>query len=114
MARVRNRVGAAAAEAQRRRLFVNKRRVLCCACYIVRYEIISVLNEIYFINMDNLREQVMINQFVLVAGCQAERAKQFLSAAKWQFEVYIVLLSGFSTGRRNIPQCLTGSPSGEI
>ena len=38
-------------------------------------------------NMDNLREQVMINQFVLVAGCQAERAKQLLSAAKWQFEV---------------------------
>jgi len=44
--------------------------------------------------MDNLREQVMINQFVLVAGCQAERAKQLLSAAKWQFEVcflYIVV-----------------------
>ena len=37
--------------------------------------------------MENLREQVMINQFVLVAGCQAERAKQLLSAAKWQFEV---------------------------
>jgi len=37
--------------------------------------------------MDNLREQVMINQFVLVAGCQAERAKQLLSAAKWHFEV---------------------------
>jgi len=41
------------------------------------------------VKMDNLREQVMINQFVLVAGCQAERAKQLLSAAKWQFEVYI-------------------------
>jgi len=40
--------------------------------------------------MDNLREQVMINQFVLVAGCQAERAKQLLSAAKWQFEVALV------------------------
>lgn len=39
--------------------------------------------------MDNLREQVMINQFVLVAGCHAERAKQLLSAAKWQFEVCI-------------------------
>ena len=39
------------------------------------------------VQMDNLREQVMINQFVLVAGCQAERAKQLLSAAKWQFEV---------------------------
>jgi len=41
------------------------------------------------VQMDNLREQVMINQFVLVAGCHAERAKQLLSAAKWQFEVCI-------------------------
>ena len=44
--------------------------------------------------MDSLREQVMINQFVLVTGCQVERAKQFLSAAKWQFEV--CLCFGFS------------------
>lgn len=34
-----------------------------------------------------LREQVMINQFVLAAGCAREQAKQLLQAAHWQFEV---------------------------
>ncbi len=38
-------------------------------------------------DMDNLREQVMINQFVMVAGCHVEQAKQLLQAANWQFEV---------------------------
>ncbi len=37
--------------------------------------------------MDNLKQQVMINQFVMAAGCHAEQAKQLLQAAKWQFEV---------------------------
>lgn len=37
--------------------------------------------------MDALREQVMINQFVLAAGCAREQAKQLLQAAHWQFEV---------------------------
>ncbi|OAD57578.1 hypothetical protein WN48_01756 [Eufriesea mexicana] len=36
--------------------------------------------------MDTLREQVMINQFVLAAGCAREQAKQLLQAAHWQFE----------------------------
>ena len=43
-------------------------------------------------NMDHLREQVMINQFVMVAGCRPEQAKQLLQAANWQFEVGIVIL----------------------
>ncbi|ESO93402.1 hypothetical protein LOTGIDRAFT_57845, partial [Lottia gigantea] len=38
------------------------------------------------INMDNLKEQVMINQFMLATGCVAEQAKQLLQATKWQFE----------------------------
>ncbi|XP_017768929.1 PREDICTED: UBA-like domain-containing protein 2-A isoform X2 [Nicrophorus vespilloides] len=33
-----------------------------------------------------LREQVMINQFVLAAGCARDQAKQLLQAAHWQFE----------------------------
>ncbi|XP_026316834.1 UBA-like domain-containing protein 1 isoform X2 [Hyposmocoma kahamanoa] len=33
-----------------------------------------------------LREQVMINQFVVAAGCAREQAKQLLQAAHWQFE----------------------------
>ncbi|RZF34036.1 hypothetical protein LSTR_LSTR013431 [Laodelphax striatellus] len=36
--------------------------------------------------MDSLREQVMINQFVLAAGCAREQAKQLLQSAHWQFE----------------------------
>lgn len=40
-----------------------------------------------FAAMDSLREQVMINQFVLAAGCAREQAKQLLQAAHWQFEV---------------------------
>ena len=37
--------------------------------------------------MDELKHQVMINQFVLAAGCAADQAKQLLQAAHWQFEV---------------------------
>lgn len=41
-------------------------------------------------NMDApLREQVMINQFVVAAGCAREQAKQILQSAHWQFEVRI-------------------------
>uniref|UniRef100_A0A8D0GIU9 UBA-like domain-containing protein n=1 Tax=Sphenodon punctatus TaxID=8508 RepID=A0A8D0GIU9_SPHPU len=39
------------------------------------------------VNMDELKHQVMINQFVLTAGCAADQAKQLLQAAHWQFEV---------------------------
>nr|XP_019939128.1 PREDICTED: UBA-like domain-containing protein 1 isoform X2 [Paralichthys olivaceus] len=37
--------------------------------------------------MDELKHQVMINQFVLTAGCAADQAKQLLQAAHWQFEM---------------------------
>lgn len=37
--------------------------------------------------MDALKEQAMINQFVMAAGCAREQAKQLLQAAHWQFEV---------------------------
>ncbi|XP_026635891.1 UBA-like domain-containing protein 2 isoform X2 [Microtus ochrogaster] len=39
------------------------------------------------VNMDELRHQVMINQFVLAAGCAADQAQQLLQAAHWQFEM---------------------------
>ncbi|XP_044514915.1 UBA-like domain-containing protein 1 isoform X2 [Gracilinanus agilis] len=39
------------------------------------------------VNMDELKHQVMINQFVLTAGCAADQAKQLLQAAHWQFEI---------------------------
>lgn len=41
------------------------------------------------VNMEELRHQVMINQFVLTAGCAADQAKQLLQAAHWQFEVSV-------------------------
>lgn len=50
-----------------------------------------------------LREQVMINQFVLAAGCAREQAKQLLQAAHWQFEV-IIVCSSFTC---NIQQTVT-------
>ena len=37
--------------------------------------------------MEGLREQVMINQFIVVAGCAREQARQILQASQWQFEV---------------------------
>lgn len=36
--------------------------------------------------MDSLREQVMINQFVLVAGCNHDQAKQLLQLNNWHFQ----------------------------
>ena len=38
-------------------------------------------------DMDSLKQQVMMNQFMFATGCQMEQAKQFLTASKWQFEV---------------------------
>lgn len=37
--------------------------------------------------MDGVREQLMINQFMYIAGCHADQAKHFLQEAKWHFEV---------------------------
>lgn len=38
-------------------------------------------------NVDSaLKEQVMINQFVLAAGCSLDQARQMLVDAQWQFE----------------------------
>lgn len=53
--------------------------------------------------MDNLREQVMINQFVVIAGCHAEQARQLLTAAKWHFETALSMFFQESA----IPTCRT-------
>jgi len=37
--------------------------------------------------MEGLREQVMINQFVMAAGCARDQAKHILQASQWQFEI---------------------------
>ena len=51
--------------------------------------------------MDGLREQVMINQFVMAAGCAREQARQILQASQWQFEVkgFRKLVAKFKTAR---------------
>ncbi len=41
----------------------------------------------FCVKMDNLRQEVMISQFVHIAGCHAEQARNLLTAAKWHFEV---------------------------
>lgn len=51
--------------------------------------------------MDSLREQVMINQFVLAAGCAREQAKQLLQAAHWQFETALSIFFQEAT----VPSC---------
>lgn len=42
---------------------------------------------LFLVKMDTLKEQAMINQFVMAAGCARDQAKQLLQAAHWQFEV---------------------------
>jgi hypothetical protein len=37
--------------------------------------------------MDALRQQVMLSQFVFVAGCHPEQARQLLTECSWQFEM---------------------------
>ncbi|XP_054710558.1 UBA-like domain-containing protein 2 [Uloborus diversus] len=51
--------------------------------------------------MESLREQVMINQFVLAAGCAREQAKQLLQAAHWQFETALSIFFQEAT----VPNC---------
>ena len=37
--------------------------------------------------MEDVKQQVMINQFVLAAGCRSQEAKEHLIMSHWQFEV---------------------------
>ncbi|XP_023246009.1 UBA-like domain-containing protein 2 [Copidosoma floridanum] len=54
--------------------------------------------------MEALREQVMINQFTLAAGCASEQAKQLLQAAHWQFETALSIFFQEAA----IPSCAQG------
>jgi len=42
-------------------------------------------------NMDGLREQILVNQFVMAAGCPAEQAKKYLQISQWQYETALSL-----------------------
>lgn len=37
--------------------------------------------------MDGLKQQIMINQFIMATGCSAEQAMQILQASHWEYEV---------------------------
>ena len=52
--------------------------------------IISNIILYWNLKMDNnaLKEQVMINQFVLAAGCSRDQATAILAQAGWQFQVH--------------------------
>lgn len=52
-----------------------------------------------------LREQVMINQFVVAAGCAHEQAKQILQSAHWQFETALSIFFQDAA----IPTCPQGA-----
>jgi len=54
-----------------------------------------------------LREQVMINQFVLAAGCASEQAKQILQSAQWQFETALSIFFQDAA----LPSCPHGANS---
>lgn len=85
-------------------------RQLFTACCVLASDILdrtsapSLLNlySHYIVQMDSLRQQVMINQFVLVAGCRAEDAKQLLVTSNWHFEVRV----GEDLGRKRGDCCV--------
>ena len=37
--------------------------------------------------MDDLRNEVMINQFVSTVGCLPQEARELLKSSNWQYEV---------------------------
>jgi hypothetical protein len=43
------------------------------------------------VNGLSLKQQVMLNQFVSIAGCSLEQASQLLSASNWQYQVFKML-----------------------
>jgi hypothetical protein len=36
-----------------------------------------------------LKQQVMLNQFISIAGCSLEDAIKLLASSNWQYQVYI-------------------------
>lgn len=46
--------------------------------------------------MDDLKHQLMINQFVVTAGCLSHEAKSYLKSSHWQFEAALSLYFGES------------------
>ncbi|KAG5854272.1 hypothetical protein ANANG_G00036060 [Anguilla anguilla] len=86
-------VGAARRETRVERIYVDRLDDILRYCISISFTLgLSRLRRLLCsastmsVNMEELRHQVMINQFVLTAGCAADQAKQLLQAAHWQFE----------------------------
>lgn len=60
-------------------------------------------------NTENLREQVMINQFEMATGCSRDQSKQLLQASKWEYATALSMFFqdglvgpvGYQTHHRN-------------
>ena len=57
---------------------------------VVRVRVVAGLVVQFTLKMDSLRNEVMVNQFVMVAGCARDQARQLLQGANWQFEVRLL------------------------
>ncbi|PIK39264.1 putative UBA-like domain-containing protein 1 [Apostichopus japonicus] len=58
--------------------------------------------------MDSLKQQVMINQFVMAAGCVPDQARQLLQKAHWQFETALSIFFQEAA----LPNSQYGRPAG--
>ena len=47
------------------------------------------------VNANNftLKQQVMLNQFISIAGCSFEDAIQLLVSSNWQYQVFTIILN---------------------
>ena len=52
------------------------------------YTLLQLIKKEFTMDNNGLREQVMINQFVLAAGCSRDQAAAILTQANWQFQVF--------------------------
>ena len=52
------------------------------------YTLLQLVKKEFTMDNNGLREQVMINQFVLAAGCSRDQAAAILTQANWQFQVF--------------------------
>lgn len=63
------------------------KKITSCVCRKIDW------NPPALINMDTLREEVMVNQFVMAAGCATDQARQLLQSKHWDFQVQLVCVS---------------------
>ena len=53
-------------------------------------------------NNFTLKQQVMLNQFISIAGCSFEDAIQLLASSNWQYQVLIVEIFTYITSYHDV------------